>query len=102
MGREASTDQAEWKDLKQNLKSKSGTESANNGARPLSEAWVKEAFNLSTNETLKDKPELMSRLVDVLASHGPAFEGGPHHQKETGQTEASCTLWVTAKVELKE
>ena len=39
--------------------------------------------------------------MEVLACHGPAFEGGPQHQK-AGQTEAGHTHWVMAKVELKE
>ena len=44
----------------------------------------------------------MSQLVKVIANHGPAFEGGPHHTKETGQQGAGQTHWVTARVELRD
>ena len=99
MNKEAAADNTEWKDLKQKAKKKIPT-GPTDGSQPLSEDWVKDAFELSSNETLKDKPELMARLVKVLANHGPAFEGGPHRQKEAGQTGAGHTHWVTARVEL--
>ena len=71
-------------------------------SQPLSEDWVKDAFGLSDNETLKDKPELMSQLVKVLVNHGSAFEGGPHRAGDTGQQGAGRTHWVTARVELRD
>ena len=98
---EAAADNTEWKDLKQKTKKKFPTEPAD-GSQPLSDEWVKDAFKLSSNETLKNKPELMARLVKVLANHGPAFKGGPHRQKEAGQTWAGRTHWVTARVELRD
>ena len=70
--------------------------------QPLIVDWVKDAFRLSDNEMLKDKPELMGQLVKVLANHGPAFEGGPHRAKETGQQGAGRTHWITAQVELRD
>ena len=64
--------------------------------------WVKDAFKLSDNETLRDKPELMARLIKVLSNHVPAFEGGLHHTQEAGQVGAGRTHWVTARVELRD
>ena len=52
MDREASAEKAKWKDLRQNIKGKSVTKYTQDGTGLLSEAWVKEAFDLSTNETL--------------------------------------------------
>ena len=105
MSREAAADNVEWRewrDLRWNTRRKPPTKDSPDGAGPLSEDWVRDAFDLSTNETLKDKPELMSQLVKVLSNHGPAFEGRPHRQKEAGQTESGRTHWVTARDELRE
>ena len=82
MANEARADKVEWKNHKTQFREKDTTNSTK--AQPLSEDWVKDAFRLSDNEMLKDKPELMGQLVKVLSNHGPAFEGGPHRAKETG------------------
>ena len=95
MANEARADQDEWRNLRTQSRKKDSSSLTEN-SQPLSEDWVKDAFRLSDNETLKDKPELMSQLVKVLASHGPAFEGGPHRMGETGQLGAGRTHWVTA------
>ena len=80
MAKEAKADKEEWKDLK--TKSKRRLASQLGDHKPtLSTDWIKDAFNA----TLKDKPELMNQLIKVLASHGPAFEGGPHRAQEAGQ-----------------
>ena len=94
MAREAKVDKEEWKDLK--------TKSTGDGGHKptLSVDWIKDAFKLSDNATLKDKPELMNQLIKVLAGQGPAFEGGPHRAQEAGQVGAGRTHWVTARVEL--
>ena len=99
MAKEAVVDKEEWKDLK--TKSKKKPTSQLGGHKPvLSTDLVKDAFKLSDNATLKDKPELMKRLIKVLAGNGPAFEGGPHRAQEAGQVGAGRTHWVTARVEL--
>ena len=101
MAREAKVDKEEWKDLK--TKSKRRLTSQLGGHKPtLSVDWIKDAFKLSDNATLKDKPKLMNQLIKVLASHGPAFEGGPHRAQEAGQVGAGRTHWVTARVELRD
>ena len=101
MANEARADQDEWRNRRTQSREKDSTSSTKT-SQPLSEDWVKDAFGLSDNETLKDKPELMSQLVKVLANHRPAFEGEPHRTKETGQQGAGHTHWVTARVELRD
>ena len=81
MANEARADQDGWRSLRTQSRKKDSSSLTEN-SQPLSEDWVKDAFRLSDNETLKDKPELMSLLVKVLASHRPAFEGGPHRTEE--------------------
>ena len=100
MANEARADKVEWKNHKTQCRERDTTKPA--GVQPLSEDWVKDAFRLSDNEVLKDKSELMGQLVKVLANHGPAFEGGPHRAKETGQQGAGRTHWITARVDLKD
>ena len=100
MANEARADKVEWKNHKTQYRERDTTKPT--GVQPLSEDWVKDVFRLSDNEVLKDKPELMGQLVKVLANHGPAFEGGPHRAKETGQQGAGRTHWITARVELKD
>ena len=95
MAKEARADREEWKDLKTQSKKRSVSEPRDH-SQTLSTDWVKDAFKLSDNETLKDKPELMAQLIKVLAGHGPAFEGGPHCTQEAGQVRAGRTHWVTA------
>ena len=75
MAREAQTDKKEWKQKKTQWK---GSEPQALETQGLNKEWVKEAFRLSNNEVLKDKPELKRQLIEVLAKHGPAFEGGPY------------------------
>ena len=59
MAREAKVDKEEWKDLR--TKSKRKLTSQLGGHKPtLSADWIKDAFKLSDNATLKDKPELMN------------------------------------------
>ena len=101
MANEARADKDEWKNHRTQSREKDSTGSVKT-CQPLSEDWVKDAFGLSDNKTLKDKPELMGQLVKILANHGPAFEGGPHRTKETGQQGAGQTHWVTARVELRD
>ena len=101
LANEARADQDKWKNLRTQSRRKDFSRPTND-SQPLSEDWVKDAFGLSDNETLKDKPELMNQLVKVLANHGPAFEGGPHGTGGTGQLGAGRTHWVTAQVELRD
>ena len=71
MAKEAEVDKEEWKDLK--TKSKRKPTSQLGGHKPvLSTDWIKDAFKLSDNATLKDKPELMNRLIKVLAMYPDA------------------------------
>ena len=100
MAKEARADKVEWKRKRTQCREEEPQKIAE--AQPLSNEWVKEAFKLSDNEVLKDKPELMGQLVKVLAKHGPAFEGGPHRAKETILQGAGRTHWITARVELKD
>ena len=51
---------------------------------------------------LKNKPELKGQLIEVLAKHGPAFEGGPYRDRDTAQQGAGRTHWITARVELND
>ena len=99
MAREAQTDKKEWKRKKTQWK---GGEPQALKTQGLSDEWVEEAFRLSNNEVLKDKPELKGRLIKVLAKHGPAFEGGPYRSRDTAQQGAGRTHWITARVELKD
>ena len=87
MAREARADRDKWRDLKTQSKKETLFKPSDH-SQTLSMDWVKDAFKLSDNETLRDKPELMARLVKVLANHGPAFEGGPHRTQEAGQVRA--------------
>ena len=100
MAKEARADKVKWKRKRTRCQEDEPQETT--GTQPLSDDWVKEAFKLSDNEVLKDKPELMGQLVKVLAKHGPAFEGGPHRAQETDQQGAGITHWITARVELKD
>ena len=99
MAKEARADREEWKDLKTQSR-KGNISEPRDRSQTLSTDWVKDAFKLSDNETLRDKPELMARLINVLSNHGPAFEGSPHRTQEAGQVRAGRTHWVTARVEL--
>ena len=101
MAKEARADREEWKDLKTRSKKRSVSEPKDH-SQMLSTDWVKDAFKFSDNETLKDKLELMAQLIKVLASHGPAFKGGPHRTQEAGQVGAGHTHWVTSRVELRD
>ena len=101
MAKEAKADREEWKDLQTKSKRRLAPQPGDPKST-LSADWIKDALKLSDNDTLKDKPELMNRLIKVLASHGPAFEGGPHRAQEVGQAGAGCTHWVTAQVELRD
>ena len=99
MTREAQTDKREWKRRKTQWRERKPQ------AREtpiLNKEWVEEAFRLSNNEVLKDKPELKKQLVEVLTKHGPAFDGGPYRDRGTAQQGAGRTHWITARVELND
>ena len=100
MAKEARADKVEWKRKITQCREDEPQKIVE--TQPLSNELVKEAFKLSDNKVLKDKPELMGQLVKVLAKHGPAFEGGPHRAQETIQQGAGRTHWITARVELKD
>ena len=99
MTREAQVDKKEWKRRKTQWKERRSQASEKPG---LSAGWVEEAFRLSNNEVLRDKPELKKQLVDVLTKHGPAFDGGPYRDRDVAQQGAGRTHWITARVELNE
>ena len=99
--KEAKADREGWKDLKTKSKRRLAPQPGDHKPT-LSTDWIKDTFNLSDNETLKDKPELLNQLIKVLASHGPAFEGGPQWAQEAGQVRAGRTHWITARVELRD
>ena len=99
MTKEAQTDKREWKRRKTQWRERKPQ------AREtpiLNKEWVEEAFRLSNNEVLKDKPELKKQLVEVLTKHGPAFDGGPYRDRGTAQQGAGRTHWITARVELND
>ena len=100
MAKEARADKVEWK--RKRTRCRKDEPQKITETQPLSDEWVKEAFKLSDNKVLKDKPEVMGQLVKVLAKHGPAFKGGPHRAQETIQQGAGRTHWIMARVELKD
>ena len=100
MAREAQTDKKEWK--RKRTQCQEGEPQEITKTQMLSDAWVEEAFKLSNNKVLKDKPELKGQLIKVLAKHGPAFEGGPYRGQDATQQGAGRTHWITARVELKD
>ena len=99
MSREARVDKQEWKRRKTQ---KREDRIQTNTGPSLSAGWVEEAFRLSNNEVLKDKPELKKRLIDVLRTHGGAFDGGPYRDRKVAQQGAGRTHWITARVELND
>ncbi len=99
MSREAQVDKQEWK-RKKTQKKEDRTQTSKEPS--LSAGWVEEAFRLSNNEVLKDKPELKKQLIDVLRQHGSAFDGGPYRDREVAQQGAGRTHWITARVELND
>ena len=100
MAKETQADKDEWK--RKRTQCREGEPQKTTKIQPLSDKWVEEAFKLSDNEVLKEKPELRGQLVKVLAKHGPAFEGGPYRAQDTTQQGAGRTHWITARVELKD
>ncbi len=99
MSREAQVDKQEWK-RKKTRKNEDRTQTSKGPC--LSAGWVEEAFRLSNNEVLRDKPELKKQLIDVLRQHGSAFDGGPYRDREVAQQGAGRTHWITARVELND
>ena len=99
MSREAQVDKQEWK-RKKTRKNEDRTQTSKGPC--LSAGWVEEAFRLSNNEVLRDKPELKKQLIDVLRQHSSAFDGGPYRDREVAQQGAGRTHWITARVELND
>ena len=99
MTREAQTDKREWKRRKTQWRERKSQASE---TPSLNKGWVEEAFRLSNNDVLRDKPELKKQLVEVLTKHGPAFDGGPYRDRDTAQQGAGRTHWITARVELND
>ena len=62
MANEARADKDEWKNHRTQFREKDPTSSVKT-SQPLIEDWVKDAFRLSDNKMLKDKPELMGKLI---------------------------------------